>query len=88
MTLLDAFGSIFSGIWLFISAPIMNVFYGVVVTVFGFIALFVGLVVPHNGSTELRERLAFAVGGCVIAITGIAIIIWASSSPNSISWGA
>lgn len=88
MTLLDAFGSIFSGIWAFITAPAVFMVCGVVITIFGAIAFLTGLLVPHYGPSELRERLATALAGPVIAIVGIAIIMWAGSAANPTSWGA
>lgn len=88
MNVLEAFGAIFTGIWLFISSPMVMMLLGVVLMIFGIILTLSALFVPHEGRSELWERLSAWVAGLLITITGLAIIIWAgSSSADGFTWG-
>lgn len=88
MTLLEAFGAIFTAIWLFISSPMMMVLIGLVLLIVGVILVTSSIFVPHVTRSELVERVGAGVVGLLMGISGVAVMMWAvSSSSGPTTWG-
>lgn len=88
MTLLEAFGAIFTGIWLFISSPMMMAVIGLVLLIVGVILVVSAICFPHQTRSELRERVCAGILGTPIGITGVAMLMWVyTSSSGPFTWG-
>lgn len=89
MNLLEAFGAIFTFIWLFISSPGLMLTVGILIVVAGIWVFVAGVSVPHQGRSELAERSSAVIGGPLVSIFGVAMLIWVvTSSSSPATWGS